>query len=55
MNIGPLHSFADHCVPCAACYISARGAVVMIPAQLPAHHPGPGSILWISDDRTFSF
>jgi len=33
-NIGPLHSFADHNVPCAACYTSARGAVVMIPAQL---------------------
>ena len=31
---GPLHSFHDHNVPCAVCYTSTRGTVVMIPAQL---------------------
>ena len=31
---GPLISVHDHDVPCAVCYTSARGTVVMIPAQL---------------------
>ena len=30
---GPLRSFHDHNVPCAVCYTSTRGTVVMIPAQ----------------------
>ena len=33
-DIGPLHSVTQHNVPCAVCYTSARGTVVMIPAQL---------------------
>ena len=31
---GPLISVHDHNVPCAVCYTSARGTVIMIPAQL---------------------
>ena len=31
---GPLRSFNDHNVPCAVCYTSTRGTVVMIPARL---------------------
>ena len=30
----PLRSFHDHNVPCAVCYTSTRGTVVMIPARL---------------------
>ena len=30
----PLRSFHDHNVPCAVCYTSSRGTVVMIPARL---------------------
>ena len=30
---GPFRSFHDHNVPCAVCYTSTRGTVVMIPAQ----------------------
>ena len=33
-DIGPLHSVYQHNVPCAVCYTSTRGTVVMIPAQL---------------------
>ena len=34
VNNGPLNSLADHKVPCAVCYTSTRGTVVMIPAQI---------------------
>ena len=30
---GPFHSVAEHNVPCAVCYTSTRGTVVMIPAR----------------------
>ena len=30
---GPLRSFNEHNVPCAVCYTSTRGTVVMIPAR----------------------
>ena len=33
-NDGPLRSFNSHNVPCAVCYTSTRGTVVMIPARL---------------------
>jgi len=33
-DIGPLSSFGEHNVPCAVCYASTRGTVVMIPARL---------------------
>ena len=33
-DTGPLHSVAQHNVPCAVCYTSTRGTVVMIPARL---------------------
>ena len=32
-NNGPLHSVNDHNVPCAVCYTSIRGTVMIIPAQ----------------------
>ena len=31
---GPLHSFQHHNVPCAVCYTSTRGTVMMIPARI---------------------
>ena len=34
LDNGPLRSFHDHNVPCAVCYTSTRGTVVMIPARL---------------------
>ena len=34
VDIGPLHSVAQHNVPCAVCYAPTRGTVVMIPARL---------------------
>ena len=30
---GPLAAFHDHNVPCAVCYVSTRGTVLMIPAK----------------------
>ena len=33
-DTGPFRSVSDHRVPCAVCYTSTRGTVVMIPAQL---------------------
>ena len=33
-EIGPLSAVNDHNVPCAVCYTSMRGTVVMIPARL---------------------
>ena len=33
-EIGPLYSVNDYNAPCAVCYTSMRGTVVMIPAQL---------------------
>ena len=33
-DTGPFHSVAQHNVPCAVCYTSARETVVMIPARL---------------------
>ena len=30
---GPLSAFNDHNVPCAVCYVSTRGTVLMIPAK----------------------
>ena len=30
---GPLSAFHDHNVPCAVCYVSTRGTVLMIPAK----------------------
>ena len=33
-DTGPLHSVAQHNVPCAVCYTSTRETVVMIPARL---------------------
>ena len=33
-DTGPFRSLSDHNIPCAVCYTSTRGTVVMIPAQL---------------------
>ena len=33
-DTGPLHSVAQHNVPCAVCYVSTRETIVMIPARL---------------------
>ena len=33
-DTGPFHSVSQHNVPCAVCYTSTRGTVVMIPARL---------------------
>ena len=30
---GPLSAFHDHNIPCAVCYVSTRGTVLMIPAK----------------------
>ena len=30
---GPLSAFNNHNVPCAVCYVSTRGTVLMIPAK----------------------
>ena len=30
---GPLSAFHDHNVPCAVCYVSTRGTVLMIPGK----------------------
>ena len=45
---GPLSAINDHNVPCAVCYTSTRETVVMIPARVPAHHPGPENTMDIS-------
>ena len=34
VDIGPLHSVAQHNMPCAVCYTSTRETVLMIPARL---------------------
>ena len=32
-NSGPLSAFQDHNVPCAVCYVSTRGTVLMVPGK----------------------
>ena len=41
----PLHNILDQNVPCAVCYASTRATMLMIPAKLGVHLPGPGSTM----------
>ena len=45
---GPFSSVAEHNVPCAVCYTSTRGTVVMIPAQYACPSFWTPRVLWIS-------